>query len=110
MKKEIGTVVDVFTAIAVVAGIMMLVRPGSRGPGLVRALGDAWVGAANGTIGAQLTGQTGSSSWRTKKGGSSSGGGTGSSGDSPGLSVPLLPILPIGPKIHLPSWTNPDNW
>lgn len=37
-------VVDVLSMIVVVAGIMVLVRPGSQGPQLVNALGGAYVG------------------------------------------------------------------
>lgn len=37
--------VDVATLIVVVAGIMVLVRPGSQGPQLVNALGRAYTGA-----------------------------------------------------------------
>jgi hypothetical protein len=45
---------DVAASIAVVAAIMMLVRPGSHGPQLVTALGTAFVNAAQGTVGAAL--------------------------------------------------------
>lgn len=47
-------VFDVAAAIVLVAGITMLVRPGSRGPQVVTALGQAWVNAAQGTVGATL--------------------------------------------------------
>ena len=37
--------VDVLVAIVVVAGIMVMVRPGSQGPALVQNLGSAFSGA-----------------------------------------------------------------
>ncbi len=37
--------VDVASMLAVVAGIMVLVRPGSQGPQLAKNIGDSWVGA-----------------------------------------------------------------
>lgn len=52
------SVVDVLTAIAVVAAITLMVRPGSRGPELVAALGDAWSHAAAGAAGFVMTGTT----------------------------------------------------
>lgn len=36
---------DVGFAIVVVAGILVLTRPGSQGPGLVKSFGDAFAGA-----------------------------------------------------------------
>lgn len=36
--------VDVAAMIVVVAGIMVLVRPGSQGPALVNAIGNAYTG------------------------------------------------------------------
>lgn len=36
---------DVLTAIVVVTGILVLTKPGSQGPGLVDALGNAFSGA-----------------------------------------------------------------
>jgi hypothetical protein len=41
----VNRIVDVFSAVVVVAGIMVLVRPGSQGPALVRALGNAFTGS-----------------------------------------------------------------
>jgi hypothetical protein len=37
--------VDVATAIVVVAGILVLTRPGSQGPGLVTSIGNSFIGA-----------------------------------------------------------------
>lgn len=47
-------VFDVAAAIAIVAGITMLVRPGSRGPALVIGLGDAFNAAVTGAVGATI--------------------------------------------------------
>lgn len=47
-------VFDVAAAIAVVAAITMMVRPGSNGPQFVAALGTAFVNAAQGTVGATI--------------------------------------------------------
>lgn len=55
---------DVAVAIVVVAGIMVLVRPGSRGPQLVAALGNGFASA----IGAATGGASGSGPRRTGKG------------------------------------------
>lgn len=45
---------DLAAMVTAVAAITMLVRPGSRGPQLVRAIGNAFVNAASGTVGAVL--------------------------------------------------------
>jgi hypothetical protein len=42
---------DVLTAIVVVAGIMVMVRPNSQGPQLVKNLGNAFDGAVNSATG-----------------------------------------------------------
>jgi hypothetical protein len=47
--------IDVAAAIAVVAAITMLVRPGSNGPLFVTALGQAFVNAVAGAVGASIT-------------------------------------------------------
>lgn len=48
---QIRRVFDIAAAIVIVAGITMLVRPGSHGPALVTALGVAFTNAATGAIG-----------------------------------------------------------
>ncbi|MBS0175749.1 MAG: hypothetical protein JSR64_17055 [Nitrospira sp.] len=40
-----GKIFDVATMIVVVAGIMVMVRPGSKGPDLVSAIGSAFSGS-----------------------------------------------------------------
>ena len=45
---------DIAAAIAIVAGITMLVRPSSRGPQLVSGLGDAFNAAVTGAVGATI--------------------------------------------------------
>lgn len=40
-----GKIIDVASMIVVVSGIMVLVRPGSQGPGLVSAIGNAFQGS-----------------------------------------------------------------
>lgn len=49
---SVRRVFDVFAGIVVVAGIMMLVRPGSKGPDLVTGLGQAFAAAVTGAVGA----------------------------------------------------------
>ena len=49
MKKS--DIWDVGIAIVVVAGIMVAVRPGSKGPGLVKAFGNAFSGGINAATG-----------------------------------------------------------
>lgn len=51
MREQIGKGVDLLAAIAVVAGIMMLVRPGSQGPVLVEQIGHAFISSIHGTVG-----------------------------------------------------------
>ncbi|MGA5128803.1 hypothetical protein ACPCTO_03250 [Streptomyces olivoreticuli] len=48
-------VVDIFTGVVVVAGIMVLVRPGSQGPGLVSSIGNSFS--------AMIKAATGGGSW-----------------------------------------------
>jgi drug/metabolite transporter (DMT)-like permease len=55
---------DVAVAIVIVAGIMVLVRPGSKGPQLVSALGNGFASA----IGAATGGRSGTGPQRTGKG------------------------------------------
>jgi hypothetical protein len=45
-------IVDVLTAIVVVAGILVLTKPGSQGPSLVSALGNSFSGALGVATGA----------------------------------------------------------
>lgn len=52
---------DIATMIVVVAGIMVMVRPGSQGPGLVTAIGNAFSGSVATATGALPTGYT--SAW-----------------------------------------------
>jgi hypothetical protein len=40
----LNKIVDILAGIVVVAGIMVLVRPGSQGPALANALGNAYIG------------------------------------------------------------------
>lgn len=97
-------VFDVITAIGVVAAITMLVRPGSKGPALVKALGDAFAMAAQGTIGATLTGQQPLPPDAPKSSGRGSGSSGGSSSDGGGSILPnptdlipgVGPFLPGG--------------
>jgi hypothetical protein len=46
-----GRVVDVATAIVIVAAIMVMVRPGSQGPALITSAGNAFTGALGGATG-----------------------------------------------------------
>jgi hypothetical protein len=48
---QAARILDLLTAIAVVAGVMMLVRPGSKGPALAVGLGVALDDAIAATIG-----------------------------------------------------------
>lgn len=48
-------IADIATGLIVVAGIMVMVRPGSQGPGLVTNIGKAFSGA--------VTASTGGGSW-----------------------------------------------
>lgn len=84
--------------IGVVAGIMMLVRPGSRGPAFVASVGEAWVNAAGATI---RTNPQVAAAPKVKKKKSGSSGGSGGGG----FDVPLIPGLPpgVGPNITIPN-------
>lgn len=53
-----GKTLDVAAMIVVVAGIMVLVRPGSQGPGLVTAIGNAFSGSIATATGALPSGYT----------------------------------------------------
>lgn len=46
---------DVFTYSFVVAGILVLTRPGSKGPQFVRSLGGAWAGVVQAASGQKVT-------------------------------------------------------
>jgi hypothetical protein len=46
-----GRIVDVATAIVIVAAIMVMVRPGSQGPALITSAGNAFTGAIGGATG-----------------------------------------------------------
>lgn len=104
--RSIYRVFDVITAIGVVAVIMVLVRPGSKGPALVTALGHAFESAAMGVEGATLGGQQPpppaprSSSGGSSSGGSSSGSGKKRTGnpldDLRSLTDPLILLDPFG--------------
>lgn len=48
--------VDVAAMIVVVAGIMVLVRPGSQGPALANAIGNAYTGALTVATGSGVPG------------------------------------------------------
>jgi hypothetical protein len=48
--------VDVAAMIVVIAGIMVLVRPGSQGPALVGAIGNAYTGALTVATGSGVPG------------------------------------------------------
>lgn len=48
-------VVDVATALVVVAGILVLTRPGSQGPGFVSAIGGAFSNAVSASTGQKYT-------------------------------------------------------
>ena len=52
---------DIATMIVVVAGIMVMVRPGSQGPNFVKAIGDAFSGSIATATGAIPKGYT--SAW-----------------------------------------------
>lgn len=96
MRERAAQVVDLLAAIAAVAGVMMLVRPGSQGPLLVEQIGQAFIASVHGAVGFYAgTGAqpapkapkgAGSS---TKPGGSSSSGGGGV--DIPWWLGPQLP-------------------
>lgn len=55
--------VDVMAMIVVVAGIMVLVRPGSQGPALATALGNAYTGALTVATGSGVPGNYQATSW-----------------------------------------------
>lgn len=108
VRERVGQVVDLFAMIGVVAGIMMLVSPRSRGPQLVEAMGRAWINAAGATIrsnpGTAAAPKVPKSSGGKKKSGGDGGGG--------GSRVPLFPFLPNIPGLtpSVPNPLDPDNW
>lgn len=55
--------VDVAAMIVVVAGIMVLVRPGSQGPALATAIGNAYTGALTVATGSGVPGGYQATSW-----------------------------------------------
>lgn len=55
--------VDVFSMIVVVAGIMVLVRPGSQGPAFVEQLGNAFTGSLTVATGSGVPRGFSPSSW-----------------------------------------------
>lgn len=52
-------IVDIVSGIIVVAGIMVMVRPGSQGPDFVKAIGTSFSGV--------LSAATGGGTWGAKK-------------------------------------------
>lgn len=54
--KRVADAVDVLALVGVVAAIMMLVRPGSHGPAMVRGISEAFMAAVAATVGAELEG------------------------------------------------------
>lgn len=70
MKKS--SITDIFALIVVVGGILVLVRPGSQGPGLVSAFGNAFSGALAVATGGQYASNGGA--------GGNTGGGSGGFG------------------------------
>lgn len=107
ISREVRRFFDGLTMVAVVAAIMMLVRPGSNGPGLVKGLGDAFEMAVSGAVGAKLTGKQPLGP-APQRGGSSSGGGGGGGG---GLPNPLDPwgIAPWDQNLLSSSRTGPST-
>jgi hypothetical protein len=112
MGARARNVGDVLAAVGIVAAIMMLVRPGSKGPALVVALGHAFESSAAGTIGAQLDGSKPAPPTPRSSSPSGSSSGSGSSGSGSGSGVPTLnpfqgiipnPLnLPRGPLTGIP--------
>lgn len=92
---------DVAALTAGVAALMMLVRPGSQGPTMVKNIGEAFASAVRGAIGADLTGvKPFAPSPRKGSGGSKKGAG---SGDSTPWWMPEPPLSPGNPlPIPLP--------
>lgn len=56
-------VIDVAAMIVVVAGIMVLVRPGSQGPQLVNSIGSAFTGSLTAATGSGVPGGYSPVSW-----------------------------------------------
>lgn len=56
-------IIDIGAMIVVVAGIMVLVRPGSQGPQLATALGNAYTGALTVATGSGVPGGYTATSW-----------------------------------------------
>ena len=56
-------VIDVASLIVVVAGIMVLVRPGSQGPQLVAGIGNAFSGAISTATGSGVPGDMTPTGW-----------------------------------------------
>lgn len=50
-----NNVTDIATWSFIVAGILVLTRPGSQGPSLVRALGSSWTGLVQAASGQRVT-------------------------------------------------------
>ncbi len=90
---------DVAALTAGVAALMMLVRPGSQGPTMVKNIGEAFAAAVGGAIGADLTGVAPFAPNPKRKG---SGSGSRGSGGGGGDSLPWWIPNPLIPGIPFP--------
>jgi hypothetical protein len=59
----VNKIIDIGSMIVIVAGIMILVRPGSQGPQLATALGSAYTGALTVATGSGVPAGYTATSW-----------------------------------------------